>query len=244
MGLIFSCQDTPMKLLLLSSSRVDDTEYLAHAAPLIKQHLGSEIQSVLFIPFAGVSITDSQYTEMASNAFSNMGYSIDSLDANDPVSSVINASAIAVGGGNTFALLHRLYQSELLEAIKSKVVSGIPYIGWSAGSNITAPTICTTNDMPIIEPPKFDALNLVPFQINPHYIDGNPPGHNGETREQRITEYLGLNPDKMVIGLPEGTALKLIDDQLSFVGDRDGFMFQSNQGKSRIIPNTNLSHIL
>ena len=149
-----------------------------------------------------------------------------------------------MGGGNTFCLLNALYENDLISAIQSRVAAGIPYIGWSAGSNICGPTIRTTNDMPIIEPPSFNALSFIPHQINPHYIEGNPPGHNGETREQRLNEFLVVNPDKKVIAIPEGTALKRQGNSMSFLGELPGYLFSANQPKQPIAPGADLSDLL
>jgi len=161
-----------------------------------------------------------------------------------PKQAIADAEAIAIGGGNTFCLLNSLYQLDLMQAIKAKVSQGTPYIGWSAGSNIAAPSIRTTNDMPIVEPVSFNSLSLLPFQINPHYIDGNPPGHNGETRAQRISEFLTINPEQTVIGIPEGTALKLEANKLHYLGNKTGYKFTADQGKQAIPPQTDLSYLL
>ena len=234
-------------LLLLSSSRVGKTEYLQHALLLIKEFLSiadySDTKPLLFIPYAGVSVDFDQYELMVKEALKPLRIEINSIHRfENKLNAIENAGGIVIGGGNTFALLHSLYQFELLEPIKKIVFSGIPYIGWSAGSNIAGPTIRTTNDMPIIEPPSFSALELIEWQINPHYIDGSPPGHNGETRQQRLEEFLVLNNDKKVIGIPEGTALRYIRQKLEYFGGTEissrqdntiktGFVF-TNQGKS------------
>ncbi|WP_444994070.1 dipeptidase PepE [Aliikangiella sp. IMCC44359] len=237
-----------MNLLLLSSSRVGNTAYLEHAEYLLKQHIDTSIKKLLFIPFAGVAIDFSQYEEMVSKAFRHLGYQIESLHhSQDPISQVNSAEAVVVGGGNTFNLLNCIYQKKILEPLQQLIKRGTPYVGWSAGSNIAAPTICTTNDMPIVEPPSFKSLNLVPFQINPHYLEGNPPGHNGETREQRINEYLIANPNKRVVGIPEGTALQLKNNKLTYLGDKSGVIFSSYQqeeSKQLIQANSNISHLL
>jgi dipeptidase E len=226
-------------LLLLSSSRVDDTEYLSHALPIITDFLAHKLPSadnhgdreLLFIPYAGVTINYDQYEAMVSAAFAAIGYTIKSIHHHpDPVAAIDDAQAIVVGGGNTFELLSKLYENSVLARIKEKVESGTPYIGWSAGSNIAGPTIKTTNDMPIVEPPSFQALNLVSFQINPHYIDGSPPGHNGETREQRLQEFLTINTSDKVVGIPEGTGLLIRSNELSYVGNKTAF-YLSSKGK-------------
>ena len=127
-----------------------------------------------------------------------------------PVKEIESADAIIVGGGNTFHLLKQLYDNGTLWAIRERVLAGVPYIGWSAGSNVACPTIRTTNDMPIVEPSRLDAMRLVPFQINPHYTDEVLPNHGGETRAQRIAEFTKVNPGVVVIGLREGSALRVI----------------------------------
>ncbi len=226
-------------LLLLSSSRVDNTEYLSHALPIISDFLADKLPStdthnnreLLFVPYAGVTINYDQYESMVNAALSKTDYTVKSIHHHsDPIAAVDNAQAIVVGGGNTFELLSKLYENSVLTPIKEKVQTGTPYIGWSAGSNIAGPTIKTTNDMPIVEPPSFQALNLVNFQINPHYIDGSPPGHNGETRQQRLEEFLTINPSDSVVGIPEGTGLKIQSGELSYVGDKTAF-YLSAKGK-------------
>jgi dipeptidase E len=233
-----------MNLLLLSSSRVDNTAYLEHAENHIKQHLGTNITEVLFVPYAGIAVGFDQYQQMVEKAFGKFGYQLKSLHQfTDLIQAVNNAQAIVVGGGNTFCLLKSLQDNQLIEAITKKVKQGTPYIGWSAGSNIATPSIRTTNDMPIVEPKSFNALNLVPFQINPHYIDGNPPGHNGETREMRLNEFLVINPNSKIVGIPEGTGLKISNNKLTYLGDKQGYLFDKLNGK-RPITDTNLSFLL
>jgi len=119
-----------------------------------------------------------------------------------------------------------MHDNQLMEVIREKVLSGTPYIGWSAGSNVACPTLRTTNDMPIIDPKGFDTTGLVPFQINPHYLDANPEGHGGETREQRIEEFLEINPDLYVVGLREGTMLLIENDQMRMIGRRKARIFR------------------
>jgi dipeptidase E len=133
---------------------------------------------------------------------------------------------VAVGGGNTFLLLRTLYRTGLLKAISEKVRRGMPYLGWSAGSNVACPTIMTTNDMPIVEPPSMHAMNLVPFQINPHYTEATIPGHGGESRDQRIAEFLVMNPSMPVIGLREGSMLHITGGKVTLQG-RDMKLFRA-----------------
>ncbi|HEU5146310.1 MAG TPA: dipeptidase PepE, partial [Chryseosolibacter sp.] len=148
------------------------------------------------------------------------GYRVISLHrASDKEKFVQQASCIMVGGGNTFALLNRIYEHNLLNAIRAKVATGTPYIGWSAGANLACPTLKTTNDMPVVMPPSFEALNLVPFQINPHYHELRFENQGGETRKERLEEFLVLNPQSKVIGLPEGMFIRGDGDKLTVGGE-------------------------
>lgn len=219
------------KLLLLSSSRVGDTEYLAHALPMIKSHLSeSGINRILFIPYAGVTISYDQYTDMVRNALSPINIEVEGIHQHsDAIAAVKSAHAIVIGGGNTFRLLEQLYHQDLIQAIRAKIDQGTPYIGWSAGSNVAGLSIKTTNDMPIVEPKSFNALALVNFQLNPHYTDYNPPGHNGETRQQRLEEFMVLSPTTAIVGIVEGTALKCVNESITLLGESDGFVFQGGE---------------
>jgi len=226
---------------MLSSSRASSEDYLQHATPLIKQHL-EETSEILFIPFAGVSINWDNYTTKVQQALPN--YNIKGIHQfDDPIQAITKAQAILVGGGNTFNLLNQLYTQGLFTPLKNQVNNGTPYIGWSAGSNICGNSIRTTNDMPIVQPPSFDALSFVPFQLNPHYTDYQPPGHNGETRAQRIEEFCILNPDMPVIGIREGGALLLQDNRLSLKGTLDAIVFENNK-QSIIKPEQDISAYL
>ncbi|WP_206485890.1 dipeptidase PepE [Thalassotalea sp. G2M2-11] len=222
-------------LLLLSSSRVGQTDYLVHALPLInKQLCAANVTEVLFIPFAGVTMSYQAYKAKVEQAMSAINIKVSSIDEfDDPKLAVEQAQAIVVGGGNTFRLLERLYHFDVITSIQKKVAQGTPYIGWSAGSNIAGLSIRTTNDMPIIEPPSFAGLALVGVQLNPHYTDYNPPGFNGETREQRLAEFMVLNPDISIIGIEEGSGLKVDNDNMKLVlGNNvsaNGFLFKQNQ---------------
>lgn len=210
------------KALLMSSSRVGQMGYLEHAGDQIHSLLKRKKMKIVFIPFAAVSFSFDYFEQLVKPVFIKLGYDLVSIhkfaDMKDTIKS---AEAIAVGGGNTFALLKRLYDAEILELIKSRVQNdGVPYIGWSAGSNIANPTICTTNDMPIVQPPSFKALNLIPFQMNPHFIPGKPAGHNGESREERLQEFVSINQEQQqVIAIREGTALLIKNDVGHLLGD-------------------------
>ena len=159
----------------------------------------------MFIPYAAVTFSFDIYEQKVSERFAELGFQVKSIHHfSDPVQAVYDAEAIVVGGGNTWQLVRMLHDNQLMKPIREKVMNGALYVGWSAGSNVACPTLRTTNDMPIIDPKGFDTTGLIPFQINPHYLDANPEGHGGETREQRIEEFLEVNPDIYVVGLREG----------------------------------------
>ncbi|WP_342595728.1 dipeptidase PepE [Salinicola lusitanus] len=235
------------RLLLLSSSRAGTTGYLDHARSLIADFLEANpapIERVLFVPFAGVGKSYDAYLEQVRPAFASVGIEVESIhQAPDPKAAIHEAQAIAVGGGNTFALVKRLYDADLLGTLRECIAAGTPYIGWSAGSNIAGPTLCTTNDMPIVEPPSFITLSLVPFQLNPHFLSGKPAGHNGESREERLAEYLALNPEARVVALREGTALRREVDTLTLIGELDGESFTRN-GQQPLPAGSRLDHLL
>ncbi|QBF81394.1 dipeptidase PepE [Shewanella maritima] len=230
--------------LMLSASRVGDTPYLAHTIEFIKP-LCKPGQSWLFIPYAGVSIEYDDYLETVKNGLAPLNLSISSIHQyGDPKQAIKDADGIFVGGGNTFHLLHELYRYDLIQLINDEVNNGKPYVGWSAGSNITGLSIRTTNDMPIIEPPSFTALKLLPFQLNPHYTNYQAPGHNGETRAQRLLEFTKVDPLTPVIGIQEGTALLRQGDKLTLVGDKDGFLFKGDIQEQVIKAGSDLSEYL
>jgi dipeptidase E len=192
------------RLLLISNSTLHGSGYLDHAENEIQSFLGGKSR-VLFVPYA--MYDRDSYAALARRRFEAMGHTLDS--AHEPDSSIDRADVVFVGGGNTFRLLDSLYRQGLLEPIRHRVAHGMPYIGSSAGSIVACPTLKTTKDMPVVEPPSFDALGLVPFQISPHYLDPDPAStHMGETQEERILQYLEEN-DLPVVGLREGSMLRL-----------------------------------
>jgi dipeptidase E len=195
------------RILLLSTSTVFGGGYLEYAEGEVRQFLGP-VKRILFVPFALHDHT--AYAAKVRARFTTIGFELDCLSHSpDAKQSVENAEAIFLGGGNTFRLLKSLYDLDLLGAIRDRVLGGLPYLGASAGSNVAGPTIRTTNDMPIVEPPSFAALGLVPFQINPHYLDPTPGStHMGETREERILQFLEEN-ETPVIGLREGAMIRV-----------------------------------
>lgn len=230
-----------MKLLMLSSSREGQSAYLQSAREMILPHLQG-VEQILFVPFAGVTLDWDSYTDKVQRALPE--FEILGLHRTErPADAIRQASSIMVGGGNTFNLLNELYRQQLLEPVRQAVHSGIPYVGWSAGANICGDSIRTTNDMPIVQPPSFDALKLVPFQINPHYTDYQVPGHNGETRADRLAEFMVLNPAMPVLAIREGSALKREDDKLHLLGAHPALIFAAGHQTS-IQPGTDLSDYL
>jgi dipeptidase E len=216
-----------MRLLLISNSTNAGEAYLDYPKYQIRDFLGTKAVDCLFIPYAGVTISFDDYEARVQERFAEVGHRVSSIHhASDPVAAVKQAEAIVVGGGNTFQLIKKIQENGLIEAVREKVLAGTPYVGWSAGSNVCCPTIRTTNDMPILEPESFAAFNLVPFQINPHYTDLNPPGHAGETREDRILEYLAANPGDTVLGLREGCMFLVEDKQMKLIGERPVRLFR------------------
>lgn len=233
------------KLLLLSNSKVEGFDYLGFAEEEIKSFLGKEIQDLLFIPYAAVSFSYDKYEEIVKGRFERFGYRINSIHKTlNPQNAVKHADAIIVGGGNTFHLLDELYRNDLINILKAKLENGTPYIGWSAGANLACPTIKTTNDMPVVYPPSFDSLNQIPFQINPHFTDAQPEGHKGETRSERINEFLVSNPDLKVVGLPEGCILKIYDEKIELIGERKIKLFAKDQTVEEFSKDDDLNFLL
>ena len=233
------------RLLLLSNSINAGQGYLEHAEADIKDFLGEPVRKVLFIPFAAVRFTFDEFADRARERFEHFGYELNSIHASpDPRQAVQNAEAIIVGGGNTFHLLHHLYQHDLLADIGTRINAGVPYIGWSAGSNIACPAIKTTNDMPIIEPPSFQALGLVPFQINPHYLDAHPEGHQGETREERLLEFVEVNRGVHVVGLREGSMLRIEGQRIRLIGGKSVRIFLHGTEAQEYSPEASLQFLL
>ena len=195
------------RLLLISNSTLYGSGYLDHAEAEIR-HFLEGVREVLFVPYA--LYDRDAYRDLARSRFAAMGCALRSVhEAADPRRAVEDAEVVFIGGGNTFRLLKALYDFDLLAPIRTRVADGMPYIGSSAGSNVACPTIKTTKDMPIVQPPSFAALNLVPFQISPHYLDPDPGStHMGETQEERIMQFLEEN-DTPVVGLREGAILRV-----------------------------------
>lgn len=219
-----------MRLLLISNSTNPGEGYLDYPKNQIKEFLGEKANNAIFIPYAAVTFSFDEYEEKVNARFAEIGHHVTGIHRFiNPVEAIENADAIVVGGGNTWQLVKMLQEKGLMKVIRKKVKKGTPYIGWSAGSNIACPTLRTTNDMPIVEPLKFKTLKLVPFQINPHYLDDHPANHGGETREMRIREFIEVNKDIYVVGLRESTMLLVEDDEMELIGPRKARIFKQGQ---------------
>jgi dipeptidase E len=235
-----------MRLLLFSNSTDVGEDYLNFTLTYIDKFLTISDRKALFIPYAAVSIGFEEYFMMVLQKLKLIGIKLSSLHhSTDQIRSIEKSKIIIVGGGNTFCLLKKLQELNLLEIIKKKVlIVKAPYISWSAGSNLACPTIKTTNDMPIVQPMNFNSLNLVPFQINPHYTDLKIEGHGGETREMRINEFLTVNPTTWVVGLREGTLLQLSDKNILLKGTQNCRIFKYNHDPIEISPVDDLNFIM
>jgi dipeptidase E len=231
-----------MRLLLLSNSTNFGEKYLDHAMPAIREFLGP-VKRLAFVPFA---LADHEsYTAKARARFAAEGIEVTGLQADRGRADTLDAAeAIFVGGGNTFRLLRALQSTGLVEAIRDRVNAGLPYMGASAGTNIAAPTIRTTNDMPIVQPASFDALDLVPFQINPHYVDADASSrHMGETREERLREYLEENA-RAVVGLREGAWLRREGSTLRLEGGNGARIFRRGDEARNVPAGASLDEML
>ena len=234
-----------MRLLLISNSTNAGEPYLQYPLPAIKDFLGKRRMKCLFIPFAGIMIDFDEYTSRVRERFEEIGHDLVSLHHSvDPIEEIEDAEAIVVGGGNTWQLLKMTQEAGLIETVRRKVLNGIPYIGWSAGSNMACPTIRTTNDMPVVQPLNFHAFNLIPFQINPHYTDTNPIGHAGETREARIEEFIEINRGISVVGLREGCILRVEHEHLLLWGSKTARLFKYGKPPEELNPGDDMDFLL
>jgi dipeptidase E len=213
------------RLLLLSNSTNLGEPFLQYPKQEIKNFLGG-LTEIAFVPYAGVKISFADYVSRVREALSEVGLNVRGVNEGDPKQIIEESQAVMVGGGNTFHLLTNLYEQGLVDVIRHKVQSGAPYIGWSAGSNVACPTIKTTNDMPVIEPPTLKALGLFPHQLNPHYTDAKIPNLGGETRDDRLTEFCEVNKNVTVIGLREGTMLRVENGDVKLVGPHKAKIFR------------------
>ena len=234
-----------MRLLLISNSTMPGEPYLDYPKHEMKKFLGEKPVKALFIPYAAVTFSYDLYVEKVQERFAEIGHSVVGIHTfEDQVAAVHQAEAIVIGGGNTWQLVRMMHDHHLMNPIREKVLAGAPFIGWSAGSNVACPTLRTTNDMPIVDPRGFDTMNLVPFQINPHYLDANPEGHAGETREQRIQEFIEINPHCHVVGLREGSMLLLENNILKLIGSRSVRIFRKGQEPVELSAQDDLGFLL
>ena len=230
---------TNKRVLLISNSTLHGSGYLDHAASEIQSFLGNKIHRVLFVPYA--LYDRDAYAGTARQRFQKMGYELTSIhESANPQQAVQNADAVFIGGGNTFRLLKALYDFGVIDPIRQRVDGGMPYIGSSAGSNVAGPTIKTTKDMPIVQPPSFDALGLVPFQISPHYLDPDPNStHMGETQEERILQFLEEN-DTPVAGLREGAMVRVENGATILKGSSGARIFRKGVEPVEVLPGAQL----
>ncbi|PSK90289.1 dipeptidase PepE [Taibaiella chishuiensis] len=229
-------------IVLASTSTLFGEEYLAYLGPVIKD-LFHNIPEIIFIPFArpgGISYND--YTQKAATAFAAWDIKVTGLHTfRDPVEAIQQAKGFFTGGGNTFLLVKQLHEFDLVHALKTAVEGGTPYLGASAGSNIGGINMQTTNDMPIVYPPSFATMGLVPFNLNPHYLDPDPNSqHNGETRETRIKEFHSQNSIP-VVGLREGSWIRVKGDVIKTEGSRDSRIFEQGKEPYELQPGTELA---
>ncbi|WP_161890744.1 dipeptidase PepE [Pontibacter russatus] len=232
-------------LLLISTSTTHGTGYLEHAGEEVKALLEGKT-SLLFIPYARPGgISHSDYTATAREAFAKWGIRVAGAhEYDEPVKAVNEAEAVFIGGGNTFVLLRNLYANKLVQPLQQRVQQGVPYIGTSAGTNVAGKTIGTTNDMPIVHVKTFDALQLVPFNINPHYQDPvQGSTHMGETRETRIAEFHYHNRQP-VVGLREGSMLRVIKDTITLKGNLTARIFLQGEKPMEFAPGDDINFLL
>ena len=228
-------------LIIASTSTVHGGHYLEYLLPVLENHFAN-CETIVFVPYARPGgITHDEYTETVQKAFSKINKKVVGLHTFDnPAETLATAKGIFTGGGNTFLLVTQLYQNKTMEALSNAIANGTPYLGTSAGSNITGVSMQTTNDMPIIYPPSFTTLGAIPFNLNPHYLDADTQSkHMGETRETRIKEYHAFN-DTPVLGLREGSWLEVKGDKIILKGTLTARWFTQNEVPVELLPETNL----
>ena len=231
-------------IIIASTSTLHGGDYLDYLLPELKLHF-ADCKTILFIPFARPSgISHEEYTAKVALAFAKIGKKVQEIHECDNYSAAIkNAEGIFVGGGNTFLLVSQLYKNDSMIALADAVKNGTPYLGTSAGSNICGLTMQTTNDMPIVYPPSFKTLGLIPFNLNPHYLDAeSQSNHMGETRETRIKEFHSFNTIP-VLGLREGSWLDVKGDKIVLKGNLTARLFRQNQIPEEITNGTDLNFL-
>ena len=232
------------QLLIASTSTVHGSDYLDYLLEPLKIHF-KNVETILFIPFARPGgISHEGYTKIVKLAFSKIDKSVKGLhEFENPKEAINTAKGIFTGGGNTFVLVDQLYKINVIDTLKTAIESGTPYVGTSAGSNICGLTIGTSNDMPIAYPPSFNTLGVIPFNINPHYLDPNPNStHMGETRETRIQEFHHFN-SQPVIGLREGSYLEVLGSKITLKGPLNARVFKKNKMPYEIQPESDVSNL-
>ena len=234
-----------IRLLLLGNSTMAGEAYLDYPKYDIRDFLGTQPVTALFLPYAAVTLPWEEYESRVRERFNEIGHDVISIHRFPDARKAVNeAAAIVVGGGNTWNLLHHIREFGLIEPVRERVLAGMPYAGWSAGANVACPTIMTTNDMPVVDPGGFEAFGLVPFQINPHYLDSRPEGHGGETREERIREFIEVNSRVYVVGLREGCMLRIEGTAMRMKGTRPLRLFQHGCEPREMAAGEDLSFLL
>ncbi|SEQ07653.1 dipeptidase E [Hyunsoonleella jejuensis] len=231
-------------IIIASTSTVHGSSYLDYIIEELSVFF-KEVKTIVFVPYARPSgISHDDYTEVAKKAFAKIGINVVGLHTyKNPSEAIENAEGIFTGGGNTFVLANQLHKNNLIAPLKNAVNNGTPYLGTSAGSNICGLTIKTTNDMPIVYPPSFNALGLVPFNINPHYLDPDTNStHMGETRETRIKEFHCYN-SQPVVGLREGSWLSVEDNNITLQGPLSARIFEYNKPPYEVESGSTLTNL-
>ena len=220
------------KLLLLSNSSIPSEPYFTWGRPFLKEFLGAERKTVLFVPYAGVTVSNSEYTDMVKKVFNDVGHDLVGIhEFDDPKAAIENCEALAVGGGNTFRLFQLLHKYDLIDTINKRIDNGMPYMGWSAGSNTACPYLYTTNDMPIVQPPSFKGLGQLSFQLNVHYTKETLEGHGGESRDTRLAEFQVMHPNLPLIGLKECSLIEVVGDKFYLKGRGNSMILFQPGGK-------------
>lgn len=233
------------RLLLISNSASPGEKYLERPAEDIANFFGEAKDDVVLIPYAAVTYSFDEYVDKVNRALEHLGVRVRGVhQCSDPREAIRSAKGIFVGGGNTWQLLNMMQEQGLVEVIREGVMAGKPYAGWSAGSNVACPTIMTTNDMPIVQPRTMNALGLVPFQINPHYLDAHPSDHGGETREMRIQEFTIANPHTYVAGLREGCRFVVEGDRMTLRGEKPVRLFKHGEAIREVPREEDFSFLL
>lgn len=231
-------------IIIASTSTLHGSGYLDYLLPTLQVHF-KNLKSILFIPYARPGgISHDEYTQKAAQAFASIDISVKGIHEYENAEKAINdAEGIFTGGGNTFLLVTQLYRNNIMQTLSSAVKSGTPYLGTSAGSNICGLSMQTTNDMPIIYPPSFQTLGLIPFNLNPHYLDPDTQSsHMGETREMRIKEFHAFN-NTPVLGLREGSWLEVKGEKITLKGNLKARLFQQNQSPVELETGIDLSNL-